>query len=249
MENNQFEMQNKSVQSNDLIRSVWSLDAVSLKIFEMVVSCLDSYPTTKGVNDTVHISKASIYSMFSASDSSRNFRFKNHLKSLQKQVVSIVDYDTKKITQIVPFPTIEWGINDSDDLVMFEINQRILPYLLELKRNYTSYEIQNIRGLTSKYAILMYKFAKMNAFKGGSFMVSMEDYRKYTNTTKDYARFADFEKRVLFDAKNEINASYADILISYEKVRPSRKITHIRFFWRERLPLEESIDFNPFSKI
>ena len=37
------------------------------------------------------------------------------------------------------------GIDDSDDLVMFEINKRILPYLLELKRNYTSYEIQNIR--------------------------------------------------------------------------------------------------------
>lgn len=110
MENNQFEMQNKSVQSNDLIRSVWSLDAVSLKIFEMVVSCLDSYPMTKGVNDTVHISKASIYSMFSASDKDRNFRFKNHLKSLQKQVVSIVDYDTKKITQIVPFPTVQWEL-------------------------------------------------------------------------------------------------------------------------------------------
>ena len=249
MENNQFELQNKSVQSNDLIRSVWSMDAVSLKIFEMVVSCLDSYPLTKESNNLVHISKSAIYSMFSASDSNRHFRFKNHLKALQKQIVSVVDYESKKITQIVPFPTVQWGIDDSDDLVMFEINKRILPYLLELKRNYTSYEIQNIRGLTSKYAILLYKFVKMNAFKGGSFTVTIEDYRKYSNTIKDYARFADFEKRVLYDAKNEINASYGDILVSYEKVRPSRKITHIRFFWRERMPLEETIDYDPFKNI
>lgn len=233
MEQNQFKIENNSVQSNDLIRSVWSLDSVALKIFEMAVSCLDT--VTSSTNDNVvYLSKKALFNMFSASDEDRYRRFQQHLKNLQKQVVTVRDYENDKIIQIVPIPTISYGVKDDDDLIKFEFNKHIMPYLVELRRNYTSYQIQNIRNMSSRYSILMYKFIKMNSWKGNSVVVSVDEYRRYTNTLKDYLRFSDWEKRVLNDGLNDLNQSRADLVVSYDKIRSGRKISAIRFKWRDR---------------
>ena len=162
MEHNQFKIENNSVQSNDLIRSVWSLDSVALKIFEMAVSCIDTV-TSSTSDNVVYLSKKALFNMFSASDEDRYRRFQQHLKNLQKQVVTVRDYENDKIIQIVPIPTITYGVKDDDDLIKFEFNKHIMPYLVELRRNYTSYQIQNIRNMSSRYSILMYKFIKMNS--------------------------------------------------------------------------------------
>lgn len=251
MEQNQFKIENKSVQSNYLIRSVWSLDSVGLKIFEMAVSCIDT--VTNGVSDNiVYLSKKAIFNMFGATDEDRYRRFQEHLKKLQKQVVVVKNYDTDKITQIVPIPTIQYGTKDNDDLIKFEFNHHIMPYLVELKKNYTTYSIENIRNMNSRYSILMYKFIKMNAWKGNSVIVSISEYRKYTDTVKEYSRFDNFERRVLIDAINEINHSYTDLVCAYEKIKSGRKINAIRLKWRDRLnyrdvTYENNLDLNQMS--
>jgi plasmid replication initiation protein len=233
MEQNQFKIENKSVQSNDLIRSVWSLDSVGLKIFEMAVSCIDTVTSSK-VDNVVYLSKKAIFNMFSATDENRYTRFQQHLKNLQKQVVTVRNFETDKITQIVPIPTISYGVKDDDDLIKFEFNNHIMPYLVELKRNYTSYQIENIRNMTSRYSILMYKFIKMNAFKGNSVIVSVDEYRRYTDTQKRYKIFSDWEKRVITDAMNDLNGARTDIVMTYEKIKSGRKINAIRLKWRDR---------------
>lgn len=233
MINNQFKIENKSIQSNDLIRSVWSLDSVGLKIFEMAVSCIDTVTAGKD-NNVIHLSKKAIFNMFSATDENRYTRFQQHLKNLQKQVVTVRSYDSDKITQIVPIPTITYGVKDDDDLIRFEFNPHIMPYLVELKRNYTSYQIENIRNMTSRYSILLYKFIKMNSFKGNSIIVSVDEYRRYTDTIKRYKVFSDWEKRVINDAMNDLNASRADIVMTYDKIRSGKKISAISLKWRDR---------------
>jgi plasmid replication initiation protein len=233
MEQNQFKIENKSVQSNDLIRSVWSLDSVGLKIFEMAVSCIDT--VTNGVSDNVvYLSKKAIFNMFTAIDENRYTRFQEHLKKLQKQIVIVKHFDTDKITQIVPIPTIQYGTKDDDDLIKFEFNPHIMPYLVELKKNYTAYQIENLRNMNSRYSILLYKFIKMNAWKGNSVIVSVDEYRRYTDSTKRYKVFSDWEKRVINDAMNELNHSNTDLVCTYEKIRSGRKINAIRIKWRDR---------------
>jgi len=239
MEQNQFKIENKSVQSNDLIRSVWSLDSVGLKIFEMAVSCIDTLSSDVS-NNVVYLSKKAIFNMFSAIDEDRYRRFQEHLKKLQKQVVIVKHFDTDKITQIVPIPTIQYGTKDDDDLIKFEFNVNIMPYLVELKKNYTSYQIDNIRNMSSRYSILMYKFIKMNSWKGNSVMVSVDEYRKYTDTIKDYSRFSDWEKRVLNDALIDLNHSMSDLIVAYEKIKSGRKINAIRLKWRDRTSFRDN---------
>jgi len=247
MEINQFKIENTSIQSNDLIRSVWSLDSVGLKIFEMAVSCIDTV-TCSPENNVVYLSKRDIYSMFGATDTNKYTRFQEHLKKLQKQVVTVKDYETDKITQIVPIPFVQFGVKDEDDLIKIEFNRHIMPYLVELKKNYTSYKIENLRFMTSKYAILMYKFIKMNAWKGDSIIISIDEYRKYTDTIKSYSRFESWERRVIIDAMEELNKSRTDIVVGHEKIKSGRKIKAIRLQWRARKGFNDIV-YEAFSDV
>jgi plasmid replication initiation protein len=223
----------QSTQSNDLIRSVWSLDSVPLKIFEIAVSKIDPYNIDKQ-NTSVYLSKKALFKLFKAKDNDKYSRFQAHLKRLQKQVITIKDYETKKIVQIVPIPTIKYGAQNDDDVIEFQFNPNIMPFLVDLKQNYTAYQIQNIKNMSSKYAILLYKFIKMNAWRGNATMVSTMDYRRYTDTTERYKLFSDFEKRVLVDAITDLNASGADILVTYEKHKSGRYVQNLSFKWRLR---------------
>lgn len=226
-----FDLDNKVVQHNDLLKALSSMDAITLKLFEMAVSCID---TSKTDIKTIVLSKSDIFVMFEADDSNKYTRFKEHMKRLQRQIVTIVDQDNGKLQQHVAIPSIYWGIDDTNDIVKMQFNENLMPYLLELRANFTQYEIGNIRKMRSKYALIIYKLAKMNAYKSSSFVLTIEQLREYTDTKNDYSRFEAFERRVLKDAMREINGSGADLLISYEKVKPSTKITAVRFLIRLR---------------
>ena len=237
----------QSAQSNDLIRSVWSLDSVPLKIFELAVSQIDTFTNDK-LNTSVFLSKKALFKLFNAKGTNKYTRFQSHLKKLQKQVITLKDYESKKITQIVPIPTIKYGAQNDDDIIEFQFNPNIMPFLVDLKQNYTAYQIQNIKNMTSKYAILLYKFVKMNAWKGNTTVTSVTDYRQYTDTTERYKTFSDFEKRVLIDAVNDLNASGADILVTYEKYKSGRNVSNISFKWRLRENYRENSYSYPESQ-
>jgi plasmid replication initiation protein len=242
MKNSNFDMDNKVVQHNDLMKSLSSMDGVTLKLFEMCVSCLDtSVKDLKSVN----IRKSDVFAMFEADDSKKYTRFRDHMRRLQRQIITIYDPESNKVSQHVAIPSIIWGLSDDNDRVIVEFNTYLLPYLLQLKANFTQYEIGNIRKMRSKYAIILYKLAKMHTWKSNSFTLTIEQLREYTDTKKDYLVFADFERRVLRSATSEINGSGADLLISYDKIKPSRKITAIRFEIRRRNSYRDNDYNNP----
>ena len=148
-----------------------------------------------------------------------------------------------KFRRILPIPTVEW--TDYDDKVMIRFNQDIMPYLIELKQNFTKYALSEIMELNSKYSIILYKWLSMNynqyehySNKGGRRAEQVEAYRnpsitvkelrEITDTINEYTRFQSFENRVLKNAIEEINA-HTSFNVSYEKVKKGRSIDSIVF--------------------
>lgn len=228
MSNKKYEYDNKVIQSNDLIRSIWTMDAISLKIFEMAVSCLD----TKGNDNVVYLNKSDVFKMFDAKDNDKYKRFKEHFKKLQKQIVTVFDSKSGQITQMSAVPTVSWNLNNED--IRLEFNTHLMPHLVQLKGNFTQYEIQNLRFLKSKYAILIYKLVKMNTWNKDSFTISLNDLKKLTDTSDKYTRFQAFENRILIAATEEIKNSHSDIIVEYLKIKNGRNIVGIKFFAYQR---------------
>ncbi|MCT4425176.1 replication initiation protein, partial [Lactococcus cremoris] len=148
-----------------------------------------------------------------------------------------------EMTSIVPIPTVKW--NSYNDDVMIQFNQFIMPYLIDLKAEFTQYKISELKELNSKYSIILYRWLSMNynqyehySAKGGrraeqveayrNPSISVKELREITDTVNEYPRFDNFERRVLKIALKEINA-HTSFNVSYEKVKKGRSIDSIVF--------------------
>lgn len=237
----------KVVEHNDLISSVAKMDKTPLKIFELAVSYINTENLPK--DNTIYLSKKELFTFFDVSDNGKHTRFKEAVEKMQKQAFFEIKQfkDNQKdfeMTSIVPIPTVKW--NSYNDEVMIEFNRYIMPYLIDLKKNFTQYALSDIMELNSKYSIILYKWLCMHynqyehySVKGSRRTEQVESYcnpsitmkalRELTDTIMDYKKFYNFEKRVLKNAVEEIN-QHTHFDISYEKIKKGRAIDSIQFF-------------------
>ena len=234
----------KIVEHNDLITSVAKMDKTPLKIFELAVSCIDTENLPK--DNIIYLSKAELFTFFKVDDNGKHTRFKEAISKMQEQAFFEVREEAGKgfkFRRILPIPTVEW--TDYDDKVMIRFNQDIMPYLIELKQNFTQYALSDLIDLNSKYSIILYKWLSMSynqyehySAKGGrraeqveayrNPSISMQELRTITDTTTKYERITKFETRVLREPLEEINA-HTSFNVTYEKVKKGRSIDSIVF--------------------
>ena len=234
----------KVVEHNDLISSVAKMDKVPLKIFELAVSCIDTDNPPK--DNIVFLSKRELFAFFDVSDSNKHSRFREAIEKMQKTAYfEIKEAKDKgyKMKSIVPIPMVEWNSYNDEVKIRFDID--IMPYLIELKQNFTQYALTDVMELNSKYSIIIYKWLCMhfNQYehyqnKGGMRYNQLEEYRNpsilinelrvLTDTVTEYKRFTHFETRVLKTAIQEIN-EHTHYSVTYDKIKKGRTIDSIQF--------------------
>lgn len=245
----------KVIEHNDLITSVAKMDKVPLKIFELAVSCIDTDNPPK--DNVVYLSKKELFSFFDVSDNDKHSRFKKAVEKMQKQAYFQVREDTKKgfeFESIVPIPTVKW--NNFNDEVFIRFNPDIMPYLIDMKTNFTQYAIIDIMELSSKYSIILYKWLCMfyNQFEHYQFKgnrtkkqlseyknpkITVKDLRELTDTVNEYTRSDNFEMRVLKQPIEEINSN-THFNVKYEKIKKGRSIDSIQFYIEKKAVVPNS---------
>lgn len=236
----------KVVEHNDLISSVAKMDKTSLKIFEMAVSCIDTENPPK--DNLVYLSKKELYKFFDVKAGDKHTRFKKAIVNLHRQsIFQIRELNDKKnkyeYRVISPLEETKW--NDYSDVLSITFTKAIMPYLIDLKKNFTQYALSDIMGLNSKYSIILYKWLCMfyNQYehyseKGGRREAQIEEYRnpsisiqelrELTDTLNEYARFQSLETRVIKIPVSEIN-EHTHFNISYEKHKKGKTMDRIQF--------------------
>ena len=234
----------KVVEHNSLITSIAKMDKTPLKMFELAVSLIDTDNPPQ--DQTVYLSKQEMFAFFQVDDSNKHSRFKEAIEKMQKQAFFQIKKEQDKgfkFVSIVPIPYVEW--TDYSDEVKIEFHREIMPYLINLKNNFTQHALSDIAELNSKYAIILYRWLSMNynqydhySVKGGRREEQVESYRnpkigirelrEMTDTVNEYQRFDRFESYILKNSLKEINA-HTTFNVTYEKVKKGRSIDSIVF--------------------
>ena len=234
----------KVVEHNALIQSVAKMQKTALKMFELAVSCIDTENLPE--NNTVYLSKKELFSFFEVSSSSKHSQFKEAIEFMQKQAYFKIKSNKKlgiEYESIVPIPYVKW--NDYNDEVTIQFSEHIMPYLINLKSEFTQYKISELQKLNSKYSIILYRWLSMNynqyehySNKGGRRAEQVEAYRnpsitvkelrEITDTVNEYKHFPHFENWILKKPLEEINA-HTSFNVTYEKVKKGRSIDSIVF--------------------
>ena len=234
----------KVVEHNSLITSIAKMDKTPLKMFELAVSCINTEEPPK--DHTVYLSKEELFAFFKVSDNDKHSRFKEAIEKMQKQAFFQIKEEAGKgfkFKSIVPIPYVEW--TDYHDEVKIEFHREIMPYLINLKKNFTQHALSDLAELNSKYSIILYRWLSMNynqyehySAKGGRRAEQVESYRNpsisikelriMTDTVNDYERFQSLETWILKKPLEEINA-HTSFNVTYDKIKKGRSIDSIVF--------------------
>ena len=121
---------------------------------------------------------------------------------------------------------------DSQSIIGIRFSKPILPFISNLSREFTKYALSDIAGINSAYAIRIYELL-VQYRQIGKREISVDSLRTMLELGKKYPLFADFKKRVIDTAVDQIN-EYSPLKVTYEQKKTGRKVTHILFSFKEK---------------
>ena len=216
---------NIAVQHNQLISSRHVLNASEQKLYLAMVAQI------KKEDQGFHVYKIAIQDFVElTSTKSKNVyeRAKVVSRSLVKKYVEITRPDGSILqTHLLSSADYKKG----DGYVEVSFDPKLKPYLLELKKNFTSYDIRNILPLKSKYAIRIYELLKQFK-KLGERTFLLEDLRRLLFIPDSYS-YGRFKKYILTPAQEELYEN-TDLFFTFEETKTSRRVSSLRFIIHQK---------------
>ena len=117
-----------------------------------------------------------------------------------------------------------------DDLGCVELvfASDVIPLITRLEARYTEYELKQVVGLQSEYAIRLYELIIQWRSVGRTSQISLMELREKLGLVDEYQRIEAFKRRVLDLAITQIN-EHTDITVEYEQHKQGRIITGFTF--------------------
>lgn len=234
----------KIAQANELVEAVAKMDALPMKLFEIAVGAVDSTAASDKYR-TVEISKQLIQEFLPRRDAvnatQRTLaRVMQDLRESSGFEVELIDeYGQRDTIGIQPITQTE--VKEARDHVSITFSPEIMPYITELKKNFTQYSLEDIGNLSSKNSIAIYKLLMksynryLNLRKRGreanestNPIIDVRELRRVTNVLDKYRNFTDFNRFVISKAVKDIN-QHTSFTITYDKIKSGRYVTQVQF--------------------
>lgn len=212
------------VKSNTLIRNVrslrYDLSVSEQKLLIYLVSklCAEDKDFKK-----VKFSIAEFCDVCGIQKSGREYeRVKNSIKQLRDK-----SYWIKNENEEFLFAWIDTAKIVKYEQIELILSEALRPYLLELRKNFTSYQLINVLCLKSKYSIRLYEIFKSYLWIG-KWDVQIDEFREMIYLNDKYKLFKELKRNVIEPSIAEIN-KYTDLTIEYETVKIGRNIERLVF--------------------
>lgn len=242
------------VKDNKLIEAKYSLSTLQQKVLLQAIAKIE--PT-----DTKHIYKFSIMEFAEAVDLKGSKTIYNQMATICDQLTKLPSLCIK--TQNGGFIYINWVASAEyiakEAVVEVEFSQKLMPYLIELKEQFTTYYLANIMTLKSCFSVRIFELLKQYE-KLGKRKFELEELRQLVGTTElaqngeiikeEYPLYANFKSRVILPAQKELKQK-TDIYFNFTEIKQGRKVVAIEFEILEntknKKKIANSINFEQIS--
>jgi plasmid replication initiation protein len=151
----------------------------------------------------------------------------------------------KSYEQIWMFQRVKYHLGQG--IIEFDLTKHVIPYLFDLKNNFTSYELAAALRLSSKYAKRIYQFCSQWKNLGETKKFDLQDFKRTLGLIDDKGnekmkQLIDLRTNVLDVAVKQIN-EHTELHISYKLEKVGRSFKNIVFTVKSQA-LATSIPFD-----
>jgi len=223
----------KVVKSNELIqKSRFQLSAQEQKIILYLISKIKSgddalYTSEFGITEFCRVCGLDTKSGKNHKD------VKDAVKALaDKSIWVTLENGKETIFRWLDKPLID----NQTGTIQVKFDDLLRPYLLQLKNNFTQFELLYTLAMKSQYSIRLYELLKSYLYKQ-TVEFSIDELKKVLSATC-YVRYPDFRRNVIDIAVKEISA-LSDINAAYEALKAGRRYVGIQFTMSLKKDLDE----------
>jgi plasmid replication initiation protein len=214
------------VVANQLVKGRYTLTKEEQNFIYLMISQINKNDT-KFTEYQIHIKE-----LESVELTKKNYqRYREFADNLMKKTIRIED--EKRILNANWFASIEY-IKDTG-YIRATISEKLKPYLLQLKTEFTQAKLPTLLQFNSKYSSRLYlllktDFDRQKKHKQNLFVVyDTDDLKTRFELPKSYLQiYQNFKKKFLISSVEEINEK-TDLHIDYFERKTGRKITSIEF--------------------
>ena len=118
---------------------------------------------------------------------------------------------------------------EGEGMIEAQFNDLLLPYLLELRDNFTKAQLTELLKLKSANSYRIYWLLREYAAFGKR-TIRLEELKGILGLDQEYDRFNNFRARILDRVQAELAAT--DLPFTYEALKQGREVTEIRFLFK-----------------
>lgn len=224
-------MNNTVVYKNEMnLVPLKSFSQLEMDVFFAILSQMKDKGSDTVTLDFVHVRELSGYGEQSYK------RFIDGLKHISRKLknINFVSDQDNVYSELALFPGFE--INENDNTLTLQVNQKLNYLLNDLKSEFTKYELQEFTNISSKYTKTLYRLLKQ--FRDtGFYIVSIEEFRKLLDIPKSY-RMSDINKQIINPSIEELSKIFENLHV--EHVRKNRKVVRLKFMFEKQTSFSKS---------
>lgn len=123
---------------------------------------------------------------------------------------------------------------ENEAIVRIKFSDDVAPLIYNLEKNFTSYELEQVAQLNSKYAVRLYEVVIAWRSAGKTPMITIDELRNRLGVLDDeYIELKNLKARVIDFSIKQINEK-TEISISYEQHKNGRKIIGFTFTIKQK---------------
>lgn len=221
--------------SNDLIESRFKFDVWEMRIFLMLIAQIKREDDDFNIYRIWYRDVANVFNL----NKHRGYdMLRQAVKNLMSKSFFVRYNEGGKLreTQYHILRKINYSLlegeesAESQEYVDIKIEEEMKPFLLQLQKSFTTYDLKNIVHL-GVYSIRIYELLKQYEPIGHR-AFGFEELKIMFELEKEYPRFATFYQRIIEPAVLEI-CKYSDLdIYEVEKLKEGKKVAGVRFSFR-----------------
>lgn len=165
----------------------------------------------------------------------------SELKRITKGLISKVMEIPSEDGIIRQFAWLSGATYYPDGTMELKFNSELKPFMLELKKRFTTFELKNVIAMKCKYGPRIYEILKCNEFKSqGYVVIEVEELKKLLKLEQKYKLYSDFKRKVIIPAQKDIS-EMSDIDFDFQEIKQNKRVTHIKFIIRNNKTIQNNI--------
>lgn len=224
------------VKDNALINASYNLELVEQRIVLQAIVKARETETGFDTKTPLSIHASEYEKLYDVSKDAAYKAIKNAVLSLFERQFTFTELQDEKLKVVKSRWVSQIAYVDKSAEVQIIFSPAVASMCSRLERHFTSYDLEQVAKLTSKYAVRLYELVIAWKSTGKTPIFKLQDFREKIGLLdeNEYTAMNNFKKYVLDLAVAQIN-EHTDIKLTYEQHKSGRKIDGFSFKFKQKV--------------